>query len=746
MKHAIGILSLFVFVCSVCFAEVDKSRLAYIEAVKVSQQQNISPAELQRELVLLKLQSRLTPHWVEPYVRLCDLYSQLGMHRRALKIARKLAVMKRADAGIQLRLIDMESQDYQSVETLRNYLQNKLKDSSLLPEVKSSLYCQLGELSYEMFDNRRAIRYLQLALKSAPQNLKASELLKRIVTEDSKSDISEKYAQQVRDLLARIRANSFDGDSAIGLAILAGKIGDYEIMSKWRDYAEKVRNQFAAKQAWPEETLLGLAESYLITKHSDEAIKILKQIRNKRIQAEILLALAYKQKGDIKSYNTQIDEIAGEIDRKDISEHELATIAIFFSVYVDNKISVALQALKKIDPKHSEPLADIARALIFAETKQTSAAREIARKLTNTDNAFVRLIQIRCAMTEGDKKRAALLLERVLGELPGGAIRDVYIGLAKRVQLERFPSPNFSKASDLLKHFDYGYTELINSRDSMCKLELKINGKLEDGDVAILNVILTNVSPIALTIGPDCIINPALEIRVQSKKVGGRLLFLGYASLTERQILQPNASIQTNVLLEETLPLDGKIVSSWDDFIANHEDSVTHVIVEARLVSSALISGQAITINPIHSRTVNVFLPEICRHSVTVFINKLNREIIKSNVYGKGRKAYWALKSNKITEIRGKLVKAILSQIARKDISADTQVAFSWALRAYRPTGDILNVLGKLLMSRNRVVRFWAMDTIGQLQGRQARPIFEHYALRDTDASVRQLATAYLLE
>ncbi len=754
MKRAINILCVCILILFGRFGFANQADLAYVEALRAANRENVSAADVQREIVLLKLQSQITPHWLEPYIKLCDLYNQLGMHSQALKVAKKLVSMKRDDVGLQLRLIDIELQDYQSVDTLRAYLQNKLKIPYLMPEVRSSLYYRLGELSYEQFDRKRAVRYLNLALKSAMQNLKASELLKRILIEDEKCNVSEKYYQQVRDLLARIISNPFDANSAMNLAILAGRMNKYAIMQTWREYSEEIKKQFAPDVNWSEDVLLGLAESYLAANHPKQAIDILKRIKKQYLQAEIFLAIAYKQMGDEQRYQNKVQEIESEIGKKGISEQDLASIAIFFSVYADNKISVALKAIKRIDEKSFVPLADIARALIFVETKQIKAAKDIVSRLGEKGGTFARLVMIKCALAEGNKKLASELLLNELRESPAGIGRDVFVRIAKKMNLSKMPAPDFSKALGLFDKFDSRYLKLIDKLDKMCSVDIKVNGSFEKGEFPELSVVLTNTSSLTLTIGPECVINPAIEIRVSSA-ADSKLLFLGYMPITERQIFAPKSQIKSSMLLEQTLPLDAKTVSSWDDFIANREKSVTHIVVQARLVSSVLVGEQSVTMNPASSRAVNVFLPRIDRHSATVLMCQIETKNIvarksnaarKANACGQARIVYWSLKSHRLVNIREKLISCILKRIATCGDVPKQQAYLAWAIRAYKPDKKVFNVLGGLLSSNDWLVRFWSLDTIGCFGGKGSRRLFEHYAVHDSNAYVRQLATSYLLK
>ncbi len=740
MRQIIGSLCALVLLTHCAIAE--KTKIPYAEAVKIYHQRKISTADLQRQVVMLRVQTQITPRWIKPYRQLADLYDKIGMFRRAVEVARKLASMRSYDVGIQLMLINLESQDYQSIETLRTYLQKKLTQSSLPAEVKSSLYYQLAELSYETFNNRRAIRYLKLALQHAPENLKASALLKQIVEEDPKASITEKYYQRARDLLARIMANPLDAVSQLQLAILAGKMGNFPLTQLWFSQAEKIRKQFAPKQTWPDELMIQLAESYLASGKPEQAIEILKKLRIQSVQSDILLALAYKQTENKQAYDAQIKKLERVISQPKVSPRQLATIALFFTIYTENKASVALQAIKKIDIKKPERLAEIARAFVFLETKQISAAENIAKKLDNKADPFVNLIKIKCTISKGKIAAARKLLTASLTNLPPGPIRDIFVTLAKKTGLTEPPVPDFSKTIGLMKQFNKSYRKFAEIYKSACDVKLTLQGEIAEGEFASIIITLKNKSNVPLTIGPNCFINPAVELQIK-ESTSDKIRFIAYVLITAKQILPPGRSVSSELMLEEVVPLDRKNADSWDDFIANHQQATTYMRVQAKLISTALLA-KPVVLTCAQSNELKVFLPKIDRHSEAILISKL-KQPINANPYKQARLAYWLMNSKALTEQKEALTNAIVNQLTLCK-SAEVASAFAWSLRASRATGKIFNVLGKLLADDDRFVRFWALDTIGQLQGKQAEKIFEHYAVKDPDASVRQLATAYLLK
>lgn len=750
------------------------TQIPYLEAIQMYQEPQPSPSDIQRQIVLLNTQTRLTPDWFEPYRALVDVYSGIGRYDQAKIACDKYASGQSQNADAQRQLVAIDLRRYQTAETRRQYLEAVLRDRQavLLPEVVADLYYQLAQIAWQNFENDRARKYLEFAIKRFGQDLKAYQMLRTIADADNTTGPAQDMQGEVREFQARVMVNPMDALSALQLAILAGRAGAKDAMGTWAGYAGSIKRTFASTQEWPVNLQLELAESYLGVDQPARTVEILRGLlpqvqrqspatRPARVagtfnetRVRLLMILAARKTGDHQTVDEQhvwLDNLTREIQRQPADvPGRLGLVSTFYSVYADpgasGNITQALalaQAAIKIIPDN--PKARMALALALARAGECDQARKLFRELNDPTNPLLLFGQALCAAHKNELPAARVLLAKALRVCPYGPLRDVLLATAGQIALENPPAPEVGGTIEAFKKFDPKYLEFPGRYPSACKLTLTAEGDPARGQSVRLSLTLTNTSDIPLVIGHAAIIPPTclIEVRPQAAQgpaVQGAKLYL-HVPILARQVLPPRKSLSFSTLLDEAVSMDGK--TGWNDFVANRPGHVTRVTIQPKIFTSVTLT-ESVELALAAAAPVTVNLPPVNADLAAAVRDKLNEPTLAAP-WETARLAQWVLTAAGLKDHQPAVAAGLIDHL-RQSTDAETRTALAWTLRfVEKPGPDVINTLAALLKSKYWFTRLMVLDTLGRLQGKAAEKLFQFYAVEDPDNLVRQMAAGYLL-
>jgi Tfp pilus assembly protein PilF len=755
MRKVISVL-VYVLILSFFLTIADaQTRVPYLEAIEASRAEPIQPADIQREMVLLSAQSRITANWPAVYKQLGETALSIGRVDLAKKSFEKYLTFQKYNASVQMELISIELQGYQTSEGRREFLDGQLKRTDLLPEVVSDLYRQLAAIAWNNYESDRAKKYLQLAIKRDPMNLPARELQSEILTTDPQTGQAGELEGQAGILQARFMINPLDAQTAMELAILAGKAGLAEEMKSWLTQAEKLRQTYFIKTTpWPMEIQLQLAESYLAAKQAEQAMSILNEViqsiyesRGKsqgvaridgtnEIHARILIGLAAEELKDEKAIKEQLawfDKFASSAEiEKNKTPEEYVLTSMWFSIYSPKKDPARGVKLAKLAGDGA--MARLTLAAALAMSGEEIEATKLIKKIGVSANPLVVLTRAMLSYHRKDVQGARTILSDGLKVTPYGSLRDVLLRTAKEIGLDSPPPPVLTGIAAIYKQINNAYLKASDDSKRLIKLNLNVSGDLTRGQLVNLDISITNQSEIPLFVGSGSLVNPFIAIEITPIS-GNQRSLMHYVRISGRQIIDPNQTIHVNMILNE--------VTGLDSFIANRSSMITQLSIEASVIAS--LPGQLNTNLPIAKEKAVINLPRIDGRNAGVMSDYLRADV-QRNAWETAMLAYWLLVSKPLDYEEPMMVKGILNQLKSSNPS-ETRAAFAWVLRATKPDGTIFNALANLLKDEDWLVRLMAIDTLGHLQGKSesAKSMFQYYAVKDCDPLVRQMAASYLM-
>jgi tetratricopeptide (TPR) repeat protein len=738
----------------------DQTRIPYLEARSLSHVQTPQRADAQRQLVLLLAQARLTPSWPLVYREIADVSLKIGRGDFADRALRKYHTLQTNSVMAQLELINLELQGLANTEGRRQYLENKLQQTDLLPEVISDIYRQLAQISWQNYETERARKYLDLAIRRLPQNLVAWESLYRIVRSDKNATPIQELEVRTGQTAARLMTNPFDASAALAMAILSGKVRDAERMRFWLDYAHHLKPIDKDLAAWPVDLRLEAAESFLAIEEPQRAATILTSILSSRsstqpttatadgiddytiLHARILRVAAARQLNDPTTLHTQHDLLtrdAHELQtRSDAPANESILTAIYLTLYTDRPdylqaITLAKRAMEK---SPDDPLASIALALPLAISGETHQASQLLDKAREPNHPLTLLARAFIESNHKNTDKAKEFLNRGAQNTPYGPLREVLITTARRLNLPEPPEPDIKGIRQILNKFGTRYLALTTGNRSIGDLSLKTRGNLSRGQIVDLNLAFTNRTPVPLAVGPGSLISPyiVLEFRPAGSPADGKR-FVHYLPIETRQILEPGKTIEAAEVLNA--------IRGWEEFITHRNPAIRQVTVQASLVATVPFNPTTV-VKLAQSPAVTLDLPTLDRKNAEEWIEQLKTPVL-NNPWQAAQLVYWLTQTPKLQNQKSALIDGMLRQLDSKSPES-TRSAFLWALRAAKSDPRVINALASQLKAKKWFIRFMALDTLGRLQGKDANKLFEFYAGNDCDELVRQLSAGYLLK
>jgi hypothetical protein len=738
----------------------DQTRIPYLEARQISHMPSLQRADIQRELVFLSAQTRLTPSWSRPYRDIADVALRVGRDDLAYRALLKYQSLRHNIIMAQLELINLELQGLFNVENRRQYLENKLNERELLPEVISDIYRQLAYISWQNFETERAKKYLNLAIRRVPQNMAAYELLRQIVEADKNVSPIEELEVRTEEIQGKLMTNPYDAQSAIEMAIVCGKAGESEPMKFWLDEVERLVGKGKGWSIWPRDLRLELAESFLAIGKPNQAVEVLKGIlqpatvststpstkptetENNVLRSHLLLSLATKAMNDnttAKAQETYLRQYADNaIAQKKGETSSLILCAIYWTLYSDHPDYLRAISLARI-AREAEPgnsMTAMALALPMAISGEVNQSSKLLDESHEPNHPLVLLAKAFIESNKKNQARAKELLALCVKNTPYGPLRDVVIATAGRLNLPVSAEPDLSAIREKIRKFDARYPAITTGEKTIGDLTLSIRGKLTRGQIVDLHIEFTNKTPIPLALGPGSLIEPyfVLEFRPASNR-GNTKSFVHYVTIDARQILETGKSIDADEVLNQ---IDG-----WDEFVIRRDQSIAQVTVNAKLVTTLPLKNQSMIVLA-ESPAAMLDLPKLDAKNADELIRRLSGPI-GNDPWDTAQLAKWILMKADLADRKSALIDGMLRQLSA-DCSDSTQAAFIWALQSAGNDPKVINAVAERLKSKSWLVRLMAIDTLGKLQGKAAKKIFEFYAANDCDDLVRKLCAGYLLK
>lgn len=737
----------------------------YLEAVGGQVAADDDAGAVQRKLVLLRAAARVDPHVQEVYEHLAATSLEIGRTDVAEWAMRSFLGNAGRHALMRLQLIGLELNGLETVEAKRDRLEQTLADDpGLVAEVRSDAYRQLAGLAWQGYDAGRARRFLEQALEATEHNLKAQQMLTELVLADEKSHVEQRLDSRVRGLLAAVSANPLNEQAYTELAVLAGRAGLAVEFEFWLEARRRLLLHLKEPDGFGPQERLTLAESALAAGLAmvarDLAIPLIESATTGpttrpegpgtsvspavQAQARVVLAVASHGLGDETGLAEQEAWFKGVyadlLSNKQVSPAVAAVAGVYAAVHgqtFDNPTLAALRlgnyACKAGGSRDN--LAVLASALAHGRAAESKRAYELLDGLTDGRVPLAVLARVWAQLAENKPGPATTTLRRVLREVGPGPIRDRLVAIWQDISKKSAPRPDFSGVSRRLEGWDRGVLLVPYRPGDSCGVRVRAVGDLGAGDFVRLHVTLTNVGRVPVVLGPASLVDPqaTVEVRVTGSQPER---FTIPVSLNGRQILGPGERVVGWAFLDQARSQAGV---AWRDYLAGVEriDGIAVRAVIGSTISGpaggtmALVSSDAaaVKVGGGKHQTLAGLRDDLARPGGVTW-GWANRAVRLMTHAGMARQA-------------DALTDAMVRAIGERTSDEATVVAY--VLRYAKRSGLVLNALAGKLNDRSWLCRLVALDSVGRLEGPAAEALYQHYAQRDRDAMVRQLATAYIL-
>jgi hypothetical protein len=557
---------------------------------------------------------------------------------------------------------------------------------------------------------------------------------------------------EVRRFEARIMSNPLDAVSMMKLASIAGKINQPVEMQRYIIFAENVRQKLKADADWSVETKLDLAEGFLACGQREMTRKLCRevlsemnpststksgagQITRSELLSHLLLALSGSSDEEIQFRTFAAKE-------KTLNPEDFILVGFYFSFFSEPfdpafGLTVARQTFSR-NPKSLPAKVVYCSALLKAG--QIKEAVDVLKTIREKDNPLVLLVQSMMEL-KTKSKSASETIAKGLRLSPYGPIRNLLLMMAKEVGLSEPPTPDFSGIGKRLSGLSESYLTYADRMADSVGVDLSVSGDLSKGGLTKLSVTIKNNDNITLTIGPGSLVHPVCEIEMTMGSAGKESAAQKYkffVPIEKRQILERKRTLELSSLLDQA-QLGGK---PFDRFIAEHSEKEKVLSLFARIYSTRIIS-QPTNVVLAASKPITIRFPLLNRRKGEELIKTLD-QIERKPLFGEIRLARWMLMSRNVSDLHADMSNVLLKIFETSD-DPMVQAQIAWAIRKGMVQDRMVNGLAKRLNSKDWFVRFMALDTLGELQGKKATKLFQHFAVNDKDELVRKLSAGYLL-
>lgn len=726
----------------------------YLESLRPMPTVTSVAAKAQKRIVMLRAAARLSPQLTMIYPELARTAIAVGRPDLAEWADRALLSRTPEHVLAQLRTIDLELNKLQTVEAKQNYLrqivnQNARNQANLRPEVASDVWRRLAELAWQNYDRKLASRNLERAIQHARQNLRAQHLYTELVWSDPAGSLARRYQRRAEMLLGTVMADPQNLVPYHQLAVLAGKCGFADTFKFWRDAFARVRDispGFALTIA----DKLDLGDAALAAGAYSQARQILSELLDsppaatagltitevQEARIRVGLAILAQKLGDksLLAYQQEWFELNFNkfLEGKLVNGDVAAIVSIYHAVYGLDLARATTKAVKlaSFAYKSAKPPSDtaiLALALAHAKAGQSARTHKLIGDLSEPTEPLAVLAAAWAQLAEDKREQAGETLRNALENTGPGPVRDELIKLSRGV-VSKPPAPNFKKVKRTFETFPAEYIRLPFELEKFCRLQIRTHGDLSKGEFVRIELCLTNLGPLELTVGPDSLIAPYAAVFIRVEVAGKQETFLIELPLDEKQILKPGQGLTAHALIDQAYAIDDSY-NSLDKLIAAG-GPIKKIEVFASLDEAAL-----------KSNTIELAPPRVDEE----FIRSLSRELAapKSIDFRWARRAGWVLRNPRLKREAKSLVSQIITAINASGPNGSAALAF--VLRYAPPDSAVQSALAASLSHPNWLCRFVALDSITTLRGDRLRHVYEHIAKNDSDASVRRLAVANLL-
>jgi len=288
----------------------------------------------------------------------------------------------------------------------------------------------------------------------------------------------------------------------------------------------------------------------------------------------------------------------------------------------------------------------------------------------------------------------------------------------------------------MLDQFDPAALQIAYNPREHLHLTLATHGDLAQGDFVRVEAVLENTGKIPLSLAPGSFVDPTVVVAITPEDSNVPPCYLRI-DLDARQVLEPGRSVSAAALLDAAQTADGLF---WPEYVIRYGQMLSRPVIRGE-VSGTVVVAEVQPVVLIESEASGPEIPPMTDQRLAELSETLAHPDATGWTWGNLAALY--LRDPRFQEATQGLVGAMTERLT--DADAETTAVLAFGLRHAEGTPAVFNALAAVLSRPGWLDRLTALDSVGQLQGPAAKPLYDYYARNDADPLVRQLATAYLL-
>ncbi|NIA06893.1 MAG: hypothetical protein GWP14_04510 [Actinobacteria bacterium] len=683
---------------------------------------------------------------------LAESLQALGDIQAAAQALDEYVAMQPEDEVALAKRISLGLENLQTSEDRQMYLWRLANQAQIPSGVRGVIYQELARLSLESADEANARGFLNQAIKVDKYALGARQKMLEMLTSQGVGTVPRVglLAQMVAINPLRLQ---IVWDFAKGL----DELGLHKEAQKWYKYALGVHLAGAGDTEVGSEELLDMASSYVLSKDYSKAMLVLNRIsaqNGQHVGAYVWMARATSGLGQTEQAQKYLDaaerlllqRAQGNSDNTEAAKQ----LAWFYLQDRPNAAKAMEWAQKAVDLDAEDSQAQLRLGLALLANGKIDEAQVKLEPLSK-DDPWARLGLLRI-LVAGDHtpEQAQQAFSEALGSHFGG-----WVGLATRelaraqnvdipieqalAQLQsnilsQLGSP--AELRDFYRHpQDYLYLKLQPNQASF-----------NPGEPILLNISLTNMGSLTITMGPGMMIEP--RIVLSARLSGGlqkELKYYDFVSLYKKRALGPGEGISSTVRLDRgelrkllranpqeavtirvSCILDPQAVGQ-DEYLPSLGGQMSKEVV---LVRHGFRPGPQ-AMQRLYGLLKNGPLRD--RIASAVILGDLMANMQSPTALPQGRTPR-TIDDQKVT---AELIKAAKTSDWR------VRAWLGEALRNVRLTPELSKALAEQIRDPHWFVRFMAVRAAGE-RGAGWQEILKHVAQTDPDELVRQMAVSYV--
>ena len=488
---------------------------------------------------------------------LAESLQVLGDIGAAAQALDEYLAMQPEDEVAMARRIALGLENLQTSEDRQMYLWRLANQAQLPAGVRGVVYQELARLSLESADEVNTRGFLSQAITVDKYNLGARQkMLEMMISEGVGTD------QRVGLLAQMVAINPLRLQVVWDFAKGLDELGLHEEAQKWYKYTLGAHRAGTGGIEVGSEALLDLASSYVLSKDYDKAMLVLNRISAQNAQdvsTYIWMARAASGLGQTDQAQSYLDSAEKVLfNRAQGNTDHLETAKQLSWFYLQDKPDPAKAmawAQKAVDLDAEDSGAQLRLGLALLADGQTDEAKLKLEPLRESD-PWARLGLVRIFLSgEYTPEQAQQELGEAISRHIGG-----WVGLATR-ELARAHNVDIP-VERLLGQLQANVTGQLGSpaelrdfyRHPQDYLYLKIQpnqASFNSGEPMLLNISLTNMGSLTITMGPGMMIEPRVVLSAQlSGGLQRELKYYDFVSLYKKRALGPGEGINSTVRLD----------------------------------------------------------------------------------------------------------------------------------------------------------------------------------------------------